>query len=197
MTTKILSHTGSLASLCGLIFTLKTGNEPFSGWQWFFIFFSISLFLSSIYLIVSDHLASKPKIFKTKPAIRDYMFNWINLGGRVVIFTRDMSWVNDEDMRDMLRNKARRNECIICLPQRIDKVNELEKEGATIIEYSKLNYVPRSRFTIANYGREDAKIAVGKSIDNGKHLIEEYGNGDHPYFQVANDLVRILEKRFI
>jgi hypothetical protein len=194
MIKNILSQIGSIASLCGLIFTLKTQNETFSGWQWFLVFISILLFLISIYLIVSEYLSNKPKVYTKKSDIRDYMYNWIKNGGRVVIFTRDMSWVNDDAMKNLLRNKSRSKECIICMPKKIDKVVEFEKEGATVIEYPSLDYTPLSRFTIINYGRDDAKIAVGKSIESGKHLIEEFGNGEHPYFQVANDLVRILEK---
>ncbi|NDV42387.1 hypothetical protein [Flagellimonas sediminis] len=194
MIKNILSQIGSIASLCGLIFSLKTDQQSFGGWQWFLVFISILFFIVSIYLIVSEYLSNKPKMYTKKSDIRDYMYNWIKNGGRVVIFTRDMSWVNDEEMKNLLRNKSRGKECIICMPNKIDKVVEFESEGATVIEYSSLDYTPLSRFTITNYGRYDAKIAVGKSLGNGKHLIEEFGNGEHPYFQVANDLVRILEK---
>lgn len=194
MIKNILSQIGSIASLCGLIFTLKTDQQSFGGWQWFLVFISILFFIISIYLIISEYLENMPKVFTKKSDIRDYMYNWIKDGGRVVIFTRDLSWVNDDEMRNLLRNKSRNKECIVCMPKKIDKVAEFENEGATVIEYPSLDYTPLSRFTIINYGRDDAKIAVGKSIENGKHLIEEFGNGEHPYFQVANDLVRILEK---
>jgi hypothetical protein len=78
------------------------------------------------------------------------------------------------------------------LPSKITKVDEFEKSGATIVVYQSLNYTPLSRFTITNYGRDDAKVAVGKSMSNGNHLIEVYGNGEHPYFQVANDLINVI-----
>lgn len=194
MIKNILTQFGSIASLCGLILTIRSAEQKFGGWQWFLLFIALVLFVFSIYLIISEYLSNKPKIYKDKSDIRNYMYNWIKNGGRVVIFTRDLSWVNDDEMRDLLRNKSRSKECIICMPKKIDKVIELEKEGATVIEYPALEYTPLSRFTIVNYGRDDAKIAVGKSIEDGKHVIEEYGNGGHPYFQVANDLVRILEK---
>ena len=51
-----------------------------------------------------------------------------------------------------------------------------------------------SRFTITNFGREDAKIAVGKSLENNIHMIEEYKNGELPFFHVASDLVNLLRK---
>ena len=193
MIKNILSQIGTLASLIGLVYTLKSDEENLNGFQWFLLFISFSLFGISIYWIIKEHLSHQPKVFNNRTDIRNYMYSWINNGGRVVIFTRDLSWVNDDEMKTLLKNKSEINECIICLPSRIDKVIEFEEAGATIIEYSKLNYVPLSRFTITNYGRDDAKIAVGKSIENGKHIIEQFGNGEHPYFQVANDLVKILE----
>ncbi|AZQ57896.1 hypothetical protein EJ994_03400 [Maribacter sp. MJ134] len=194
MIKNILSQVGSIASLFGLIFTLKSDQQTFGGLEWFLLFASFFLCFVSIYLLVIEYTSNKPQVYKNKSDIRDYMFDWIKNGGRVVIFTRDMSWVNDDEMKNLLRNKSRNRECIICMPKKIDKAVELENEGAIIIEYPSLDYTPLSRFTIINYGRDDAKIAVGKSIDSGKHLIEEFGNGEHPFFQVANDLVRILEK---
>ena len=188
----ILSQIGSIASLVGLLYTIKDTNIPFTGWQWFLLFISITFFIISIVIIVIDYNENKPLIFKNKIEIRNYMFSCIEKSGHTVIFTRDMSWVCDKQMEDMLNNKAQNGELTICLPKRIQKVIEYENSGAKIIEYARLNLIPQSRFTISNYGRQDAKIAVGSSISNGKHLIEEFGNGEHPYFYVANDLINIL-----
>ena len=190
----LFSHVGSVASLIGLIIATKSPEQNYNGFHWLLIFFSAALFIISIYWIIKEYLSSKSMIFSNKTEIRNYLFEWIKNGSRVVIFTRDMSWVCDDDMRNMLITKSRNNECTICLPKKINKVEEFENNGATIIEYPSIDYVPLSRFTITNFGKDDAKIAVGKSIKNGKHLIEEFGNGEHPFFQVANDLVKILEK---
>jgi hypothetical protein len=191
-TTNILSHIGSLASLIGLLFTIKNPNSSFNGWQWLLLFLAITFFVVFIGVIIWEYITKKPLIFKNAKGIRDYMYKWIENGGRTVIFTRDLSWVSDDAMKDMLNNKARRGELTICMPNKISKVEEFEKSGATIVVYSSLNYTPLSRFTITNYGRDDAKVAVGKSMSSGNHLIEVYGNGEHPYFQVANDLINII-----
>ncbi|MBK8146190.1 MAG: hypothetical protein IPK62_14980 [Bacteroidetes bacterium] len=94
----------------------------------------------------------------------------------------------------MLKNKATKGDLIICLPKLIDKVLHFQNSGATIIEYSNFDYTPVSRFTITNFGREDAKIAVGKSLENNIHMIEEYKT-EHPFFHVASDLVNLLRKK--
>ncbi len=191
---KFLSEFGSVASLIGLIVSLHDSSTPFKGWQWLLIFLSAALFILSTILEMQDFFNNRPKTFSKKEAIRDYMYKWIRNGGRTAIFTRDLSWVSDDEMRNMLGNKAASGELMIFLPARIDKVNALEEQGADIIEYSSFNFVPLSRFTITNFGRDDARIAVGKSVSSNKHIIEEYSNGEHPYFQVANDLLNLLDR---
>ncbi len=148
--------------------------------------------LTTIVLEIVNYFRSKPKVYRSARKIRDYMYNWIKGSGRVVIFTRDMSWVNDDEMKDLLREKSKNDELIICVPQLNERAVELKKDGATIFEYRNLNYVPKSRFTIVNYGRGDAKVAVGKTIGLNQHIIEEYATGAHAFFNVANDLIEIL-----
>lgn len=193
--TNLISQFGCLASLIGLVLSIKSPDSSFNGWHWLLLFLSIVLFFISFGLVIWEYHTKKPLIFKNPQGIRDYMYNWIKNGGRTVIFTRDLSWVSDEEMKDMLNNKSRHCELTICMPNKISKVEEFERSGASIIIYSDVNYTPLSRFTITNYGRDDAKVAVGKSMSNGNHLIEVYGNGEHPYFQVANDLINILNTK--
>ncbi|MFN8712730.1 MAG: hypothetical protein ACK5Z2_07740 [Bacteroidota bacterium] len=120
--TNILSQIGSIASLIGLLFTIKNPDSSFNGWQWFLLFLSIVLFLVAVILVVWEYVAKKPMILKNSKGIRDYMYNWIENGGRTVIFTRDLSWVSDDQMKDMLNNKARRGELTICLPTQLSKI---------------------------------------------------------------------------
>jgi len=145
----------------------------------------------ALYFQITEYVAHRPIILKTAQQIRDYMFRWISRGGRVAIFSRDMSWVEDDEMKDLLRAKARRDELHICLPTRILLSDDLQKEGAHIHVYPQLNYTPLSRFTIINKGRSDAQLAVGRAIE-GKHLIEEFSLGEHPAFFIADDLIEVV-----
>lgn len=119
------------------------------------------------------------------------MLRWISSGGRVVIFSRDMSWAHDEAVCSVLKDKAARNELTVCLERSIKLTDELRNCGATIITYGHLNHIPRSRFTIVDFGREGARVAVGVH-QNGRHVIQEYRDGLDPFFAVAEDLVRLL-----
>jgi hypothetical protein len=184
---------GTLASVAGLFFTLHPANTRVSTIQAMLIGLAIAGFVTMITLDIRDYYRRRPKAYRTKEEINRYMHQWINKGGRVVIFTRDMSWAIQSEIRDLLLQKAAANELTICLPSHITLADELAQAGAEIITYEGLNYIPRSRFTIINKDRTDAQIAVGRLIDK-KHVIEEYAEGAHPVFAVANDLVEILRR---
>lgn len=122
------------------------------------------------------------------------MFRWIKKGGRVTIFTRDMSWArNDKDIKDMLLQKAINNELTIILAKNKGFTEYLEKNGANIYTYGEFGYTPNSRFTIVRTGRIDSKVAIGKE-QNGKHFIEEFSSSDGYQFPIANDLAKFLIK---
>lgn len=126
-------------------------------------------------------------------SINKYMLSWIAHGGRVAIWTRDMSWANDEKSRFLLTKKARNDELIICLPAHTSLSKELQQEGAEIYVYgAELLSEPSARFTIAYYGRDGSQVAIGRA-KAGKHVIEEFDTGSHPAFNLANELVQIAK----
>jgi hypothetical protein len=119
------------------------------------------------------------------------MRKWVSSGGRVVIFSRDMTWADEPATRNLLRDKARRNELTVCLEHAISLTDELKQDGATIITYGELVHVPQSRFTIVDFGREGARVAVG--VRNGNvHIIQEFQSGIDPLFALADDMVKFL-----
>ena len=93
----------------------------------------------------------------------------------------------------MLKTKAGKDELQICVPAMIPIAETLKEAGATILTYSPLKVVPQARFTIINFGRMDAQVAVGRRLE-GTHAVEEFGAGDHPVFAVASDLVEIVTR---
>jgi hypothetical protein len=108
-----------------------------------------------------------------------------------VIFSRDMSWGSDEKVRRVLSKKAAQGELTICLEHAIPLTDELKQVGATIIEYGYLGQVPRSRFTIVDFERDGARVAVGVT-QNRRHVIQEFRSGVDPFFAVAEDMVRFV-----
>ena len=56
-----------------------------------------------------------PKTYRSTAKINSYMRKWVASAGRVVIFSRDMSWAHEPATRNLLREKAQRNELTVCL----------------------------------------------------------------------------------
>ena len=190
---RLLSVLGSIASLSGCVFVFRSPDSPLTTWQAVFLGLAIVLSLWAMATEVHSYLQGQPRKYRTKKAIRDYMYNWISSGGKVCIFSNDMSWVDDEEMKQMLRHKAETDELTILLPAPIPLSEELKQHGATVITYAPLKLTPKSRFTLVNDGRDGAQVAIGRRIRD-VHCIEEFAEGSHPVFAVASDLVEMLRQ---
>jgi hypothetical protein len=170
---QITPTTASIVSIVGVILFFLYG---------FLVFFEI-------------YTLDGKRVFKQSDSdsIRNYMLHWIAYGGRVAIWTRDMSWAKDEQSKSLLLEKARDGELIICLPVHTSFSEVLEKEGAKIYVYgTDLLSDPSARFTIAYYGRDGSKVAIGRARAD-KHIIEEFDSGSHPAFHLAYELVQIAK----
>lgn len=187
-------HAASYASILGLYFTLVPLDHQRPNWHWILLGASI---LATVVLILNEFLEYRrfaPKTYKSQGKIDSFMCKWVSGGGRVAIFSRDMSWARVDPIRAILRKKAEQNELIVCLEHPNELTIELEALGAEIVTYQNLNHIPRSRFTIVDYGREGARVAVGVHENSG-HVIQEFRSGHHPFYAVAEDLVKFLTAR--
>ena len=119
------------------------------------------------------------------------MYKWIKNGGRVAIWTRDMSWAKDGKIRSLLRTKSGDGELVVCISKPTDLTAELGSLGAEIYFYGDHMQTPESRFTIANFRVAGSSVAVGRP-DGRWHIIEEFQAGHHPAFHMAFDLVRTV-----
>lgn len=187
---KAVSNISSFASIISfLIFYISVDSKPTTLQYILLAVFGVASVVQIIILIVNHR-----KNYKNEKEINSFMLDWISNIGRIVIFTRDLSWGGDQTIKNKLCNKAMNDELIICAPQRNELMNELEARGAKIITYHELNYTPNARFTIIRYGRGDSKIAIGKTYGTGKHYISEFESGTHPEYHLAADMVNILMK---
>jgi hypothetical protein len=192
---RLLTLTASFASILGVTLQyLPNLNEL----PWWVVVLAVIATLSFLFLLVleinSERCRSVYRVRNTK-GIQKYMLRWIQHGGRVAIWTRDMSWVNTSEAKDLLRKKASTGELIICLPKETPLTTELKQSGAEVFTYSALDSEPASRFTIAHYGREGSRVAVG----HGKgdyHIIDEFSADEHPAYHLARDLVRFARGGF-
>lgn len=184
------SWVATLTSVVGFAWTVwPKALEP---WQLVVVTLTCILFSASMLFDLKEHLRRRPKRFRKQEAIVAYMKKWLSVESRAVVFSRDLSWV-DADVKQLLLRKAARDELTICVPTPNALALELQGAGATIVAYTKLKYVPKSRFTIVNDGRSDARVAIGKQV-SGVHVVEEFEQGEHPVVDVIQDLVEFARR---
>src|SRR5437868_6896669 len=93
-------------TLLGAAFTIvPVGNEK---GPWFWCLLTLGTVLSAVALVATiiDYFVRRPKTMRSSRHINDYMFKWIQQGGKVAIFTRDMSWADERKVKDLLFSKA-------------------------------------------------------------------------------------------
>jgi hypothetical protein len=182
---------GTIASLAGLLYSCWPQQHTI--WFTTLLTLLVVLVVLLIYNDVANYILRLPHVCASKEQIATYMFNWISRGGRVIVFTRDMTWAIQPNIENLLLAKARQNELTIYMPKPTDLSKKLELAGATVFHYQALNFIPSSRFTIINADRMDAHVAIGGQQD-GKHVIEEYRAGQHPVFAVIHDLTEVIRR---
>lgn len=185
---------GNLSALIGIgVFVypvLSYTSFKFSPTQLIFLGLTVIIFI--IYLIY-EFFFTIPKRYKNEREINGYMQNWVTKAGRTVIFTRDMSWVNNNDIKNKLREKARNHELLVCLPIVTPFALELQNLGAEVYSYPNIAFTPKSRFTFINYGTPYSKVAIGRKDDNDYHVIEEYSIKNTVEYFLAEDLVNLVK----
>lgn len=185
----LLTLFASVASLMGLVLVLLPKAEPPTGWS-IVLISSFALFLALLVVMeVRAYQRSMVFLRSDSRGIRNYMHQWIRQDGRIAIWTRDMSWAEDDKIRKLLEEKSSKNELIICLPTGTQLTNDLAACGAEICAYGP-EFEPLSRFTIAHYGRDGQRVAVGRG-EGHNHIIEEFHAGKHPAFFMAKDLIDV------
>ncbi len=179
------------ASLFGAFYPFMPSFEDIPGWGVFLILAGSAFLLLIIYFEVTERRPLHVYRKSDERGIRRYMHGWIEHGGRVAIWTRDMSWAQNFETKELLVKKAQKGELILCLPETNEFASELQKEGAELCAYG-MNDIehPSSRFTIAYYGRDGSRVAVGRA-EGDCHVIDEFKSGTHPAYYLAEDLIKV------
>lgn len=189
---KLLALAASFASLVGLLFPFLPSPRDLPWWAMALLILALLSFVVLIGLEVFQRRGRRVYREADSEGIKRYMHKLIKHGGRVAVWTRDMSWANNPETYQLLTDKARRGELILCLPEPNEFTANLTKAGAEVCTYgAKLLESPASRFTIAFFGRDGARVAVGRA-EGETHVIDEFSSGGHPAFHLAADLVTLV-----
>jgi len=188
---KLIALIASFASMAGLLVAFLPSLRELTSWAVALLVVAVIALIVLIVLEFADRRGRSIYAKSDADGIRRYMHSWIEHGGRVAIWTRDMSWAEKEETRHLLMEKARRDELILCLPEATPLATELSCAGAELCAYgAQLLEAPASRFTIVFFGRDGSRVAVGRA-EGDTHVIDEFSAGDHPAFHLAADLVTL------
>ena len=189
---RVLSVLGPTGTFLGLYLSLRAESRQLGFLEGFGLAIALVVVLAAILFAWSTGHKRRLIPFDEKHKINDYMYQWIDTGGQVAIFTRDHTWVDDDRMRALLEKKAKRGELTICLPRHTSLTEQLKQMNAKIYEYGSIDHIPQTRFTVTHFGQAGAQVAVGRP-QGQFHVIEEFAAND-PAFHVAVDLVEITSK---
>lgn len=192
--TRVLSTLGTLTSVVALLIPPPASTVPWTLAQKAALTFSVVAFVATAAIEFLAFKKVRTRARGDREGIRKYMHRWIEHGGRVAIWTRDHSWIDEDTMRSMLKEKAARRELILCLPSMTPFANELANLGADVVAYGDGLGVPSIRFTIAHLDQPGACVAIARP-NSDSHVIEEYTSSDHIAFHLAQDLVRLAVNR--
>jgi hypothetical protein len=195
---QLIISVGTYGTLVALVFTLKHEGKPFSTWQQVLFWSAMAIFAADVVFIVRGYTQRPQRRFRQgvrqQRRIRDFMHAWLSTGARVAVFSRDLSWVkdNDDEMRSLLLKKARNDELTVVVPASTSLTRELGDAGAEVVTYPDLDYVIQSRFTLVGIGRAGGRVAIGHSQE-GMHVIDVLDAPD-PAFYMADDLVEVMRR---
>jgi hypothetical protein len=189
---KLIFLFASFASMAGLLIGLLPSPRELPRWAVALLVVATLCFLMVVFLEFLDRRGRRVYTKTDTEGIKKYMHDWIEHGGRVAIWTRDMSWAQNPETRKLLVHKAERNELILCVPVVKELAMELAKAGAEVCAYGGQHLdAPASRFTITFFGTGGARVAVGRA-EGDSHVIEEFSAGSHPAFHLAEDLITLV-----
>lgn len=195
----LISVFGSFASLIGLYIALDSGCSTVMGLNvnylyYFNVFFSL-LVAYFLFLDIYNYYKNCDIVYEGKnknTKINNFMLNWIKDSGKIVIFSRDMTWAGQVDIFNVLSQKSIDREVVLIVSNTNHVVSSLKNNGAEVILYEETGYTPDVRFTIANLDRPDERIAVAHAEQN-KHIIHRFYKGKCITFNMAKNLYKTVK----
>jgi len=150
---------------------------------------------------VSQKLAEKNfdkfqyKTIQGQLEIRQAITKFISQGQETAIFSRDLTWVND-DVLVLLAQKASAGELTLFMPAPVPRSDELVDSGACAYYYGDLITDPSSfdgipRFTLIRPNTGDSELAFG-SRRGDVHTIYYSRDAADPALSLAKDIYRLL-----
>lgn len=172
---KYIGIVGSLASILTFVF-VDSNDHPVLKWLLPSIAI-ISLILAMI-LEVCAYFKEKPKKFDRYENI-EYMNRIISREGRVVVFAGNLSWVDNDKIKNTLISK--KGDLYLCVKHTAKCLDEFRSAGVNVYTYGENNFTPKTHFTIIRQGTISEKLAITAILDTDdkdKRFVYEISKDD-------------------
>ncbi|WP_341666822.1 hypothetical protein [Alcaligenes sp. SDU_A2] len=182
------------ASLIGLFFTLRPlgSDGNLSPIQLSVVILITVIFGIAALTEIRKERQRSGKKYRSTAQINSYMLKMLHNSGKCEICSRDASWIADEKILALLKDKATRGELTFLVHHSTPNLKSLAIMGAEVIEYGTLGFEPVTRFTVVNAGNPASSyVAIGRQKPNEPHIIEEL-DSSHPTYSMARDLIRSI-----
>lgn len=190
----ILKAIAQLSSMVGLVAAWDQLSPKISSAGSIAIFVVVVLSFVAVGLEIRSFLKNRPTTFApNSPDITRYMCKFLRSGGRAAIFSRDMSWAKNGDVGSVLSQKAQLAELTLVVGKEAPHIEQLMQDGANVYRYNTDQFTPQARFTIIEYEKMGATIAIGYRNTKNQHVIREYRVDDPAVVALASDLVKFAE----
>lgn len=188
---ELIGFVGSIASIVSLFWT---------GGQWNTAKIALAVFIAVVIVTAAIGLFfnRETKICKSEQEINDFMRHWIATDGVVKVFSRDLSWVDDE-MMGIIRKKG--GDLYFYVQSENDTVKNIRQmnPGCKFYYYGDYGFEPDSRYTVIRANKDSRQIAVALKQQKGfkkmRHeiYISKESAYDKKILGLAMDLMECIE----
>ncbi len=161
-----------------------------SGWTLLFAVLLSVLGFAGLRFAWIDERKRSPIAIATPEELVEWNLGWAQEQGKMVVITRDMSWVLSDELKELLRKKASEGDLVVIARAKTAWLSELEGVGAQIVE---TGTTPRVRFTVLRFGASDARVLVHRQ-NKGRVEFREIHSNEFPAFALCMDEVDALVK---
>ena len=127
---------------------------------------------------------------KDKNAISRHLEDWLRNGGRCFILTRDLSWADDDNVKNCLLEKSAKGEIVIFMQKETTVSAHLHTQGADVRYYENFNYTFKNRFIISHWGTTVSKLTI-PAVQGDAHVNHIY-DSSHRIYAYATEMAEFL-----
>lgn len=198
MKSKLIGQIASaIGVFCSIISLLTFSKTPI----WVKIIIAVvAIFCLSAMLILGIKNNMKNNIIcDSEEKIKVEMKKMLQEQGKIVVMSRSLGWVDDEILVATGRKKDR---LIVYAEKENDITKKLKDQGVIVRLYGRTGFIPKTRYTIIRYGRNDAQVNVAEThsrirLHRFQHIIHQTSSAeeyDGYIVSLAIDMVNLMEK---